>query len=293
MTRQHALAHALLLGCVGCGPDVSSPGGSGGQSGSSSTSGETSGSTTGAPLDCTEVVAENLVVDDDTDRAWLATVREVHGDLTIHRLGNTAQLSELGCLERIEGKLSLRENPDLVDLRGLSRLAEVDAIDIVDNTSLETLAGLDSLERTGFVQIIGNPALQRLELTSLTEVSDLHLGFAECPHNPGDPDSIDGPLLSGDNPQLASIDDLTNLRSAGTFAVLGQSAFNSTARIAEITRDLREDVGPLGIGASSTFMGNPNLAESEIAEVFAADGRDSYGSGTACENRDDDRECEC
>ena len=217
MTKLYCIA---LLGLsVACGP--SSGGGSSGADGQSGGAemkldlpAELPGtSSTGPDLECSVVVEESLTVDGQTDRAWLATVREVQGNLMVMNLSDSAHLDELQCLEVVGGWLRLHDNPDLVDLAGLGRLREFSGglgpsygLHVLRNPVLESLGGLTALKEIGGIEILSNPRLERLELQGFRRIGQLLIGSTACPDPAPPPGEPTGPReFSGDNPSLKEL----------------------------------------------------------------------------------------
>lgn len=297
MTSARLVVSAFL--CGGCGPGVAeaTSGDHSGESGAVVSSSSTSGTSTSSEEtsssggdECTEVVEGALLVNGETDLEWLATVREVTGQVNVVALPGSETLAEMKCLETVGGLFSVSENPELRSLSGMVRLKELGHAILYANPKLEQV-GLDALESVDILEVSGNPVLSMIGLPKVRAIRDLRLGGYSCPEWP-EPDTV--PVIGGDNPQLRGIDGLENLESSVTFVVSGQTGFVSTDRIVEVSELLHEGgIHADSIRIRSSFFGNPNLPETEIAKAFEAQGRENYDGDDACENRDDNRICEC
>lgn len=294
------VAFAAVCLVAGCGPVTAetTSGGNSGEAGGSVSSSSTSGTSTTSSEEisssggeeCTEVVEGALLVNGETDLEWVATVREVAGQLSVTALPGSETLAELKCLEKVGGGFFVDQNPELRSLSGMVRLKELNHAIIYENPKLEQV-GLDALESVDILEVSGNPVLSMIGLPKVRAIRDLRLGGYSCPEWP-EPDTV--PVIGGDNPQLRGIDGLENLESSVTFVVSGQTGFVSTDRIVEVSELLHEGgIHADSIRIRSSFFGNPNLPETEIAKAFEAQGRKSYDGDDACENRDDNRICEC
>jgi hypothetical protein len=82
-----------------------------------------------------------------TDISGLANVATTLEQISINRSGivSLAPLQGLGSTGPL-GLVQFQENPDLVDLSGLSEVTEIDALNLHFNDSLESLRGLENLE---------------------------------------------------------------------------------------------------------------------------------------------------
>lgn len=311
--KHRGLERPSLLLCVvaalplsGCGDSAAAPGGSDGAGGTGSTSSEgatgaggstlTTSETSTGDMSCTVRVQGDLIVTNDSDLEWLQTVQEVEGNVVVEGLSGSTVLEELRCLETVGGGLEVRNSPDLQDFSGLGNLQAIGerggvAILVEENPALRSLSGLVSLREVGIVAILGNDRLERLGLEGFEFIRGIRLGSEVCPAQASPDAPVPPPIFSGDNPMLTELDGLAGTEVLN-FVVRGQSAFVSTDEIEEVTLAYREKYGPNGGGVSHEFKHNPNLSESEIAAVFEADGVGIY-ENAACENRDDDRVCEC
>lgn len=284
----------LLL--AACGPDVGAVGETGGGDGGSSLTGAGSlsggaDSSFGTDAGCFEVVDGALSVDEGTDLEWLSTVREVTGQLTILSFSGTRDLGELRCLQSVGGAMAVRGNPNLESLAGLEMIRDVDDFLIVtENPRLRTLD--IPLERVRRLQVSSNPSLESLGLSMVQEMELLEVGYINCPEFP-DPETGLTPVIGGDNPLLQGVDGLESLRSDSVFLIAGQSGLVSTEGIVEVAESYQQQFPDGQVGVQSKFWGNPSLSEAEVSRVFDAEGRKSYGAAQACENRDDERECQC
>lgn len=90
----------------------------------------------------------NISIQSPEDLAELAQVkcRWIVGNVDITGVAGIKNLALLQRFERIEGKLTLRNNPDLESLVGLGKLLHVQDLHIENNHKLPSLLGLNSLE---------------------------------------------------------------------------------------------------------------------------------------------------
>ncbi|GAA4275552.1 T9SS type A sorting domain-containing protein [Aquimarina mytili] len=90
---------------------------------------------------------------------------EVIGNLTIEEgiAGNIINLDGLLGLERISGEFIITNNQELNNLIGLTRLREVDLIDIDNNPKLSTLIGLSNLEDLSYIKVSSNKSLLNID----------------------------------------------------------------------------------------------------------------------------------
>jgi hypothetical protein len=175
----------------------------------------------------------------------LIGIREVTGTLTIEGT-ESEQLEELSCLRRA-GSLHIVGNPDLVGLRGLSRLREIEGdLHIVGNAQLGDLRGLSELRgtigllpldrctpapeyacETAFV-IADNPSLETLAgLDGIEEIA----GHGRISGNGSlvDLDGLGGlhtvdELAVTDNLALTDLSALSSLESAFTLVISENAA---------------------------------------------------------------------
>jgi hypothetical protein len=208
-------------------------------------------STTGDPSPCADVHDGDLLVDDTTDLATLVTIREVTGSVTISRSDPPlADLSALGCLERIGGNLIVDETPVLADLTGLGRLSYLGKILTVQrNADMTSLAGLDSLRYVPYIHVNSGPSLERLGLRALQAVETITIG--SCNNDASSPGSL---------PSLAEIDAMDEMLSLGRLEVFGPTALTSLDGLRELA-GRRVHVGSL------KFWMNPDLPIAEIEDV--------------------------
>jgi hypothetical protein len=109
-----------------------------------------------------------LVIDTQAELDELVDVAVVRGHLEIR---GAADLSPLTCLMRIEGTLSIIQNPLLVTLSGLENLTEIsgDSV-IVENRSLTNIEALASVRSIhGDVTVEDNPRLPTCQVENLLE----------------------------------------------------------------------------------------------------------------------------
>jgi len=139
----------------------------------------------------------------------------VDGDLTIsgNNISNIAALSDL---ENVSGKLIIRNNPNLADIKPLTSLTSVGSLIVVNNTLIRTLNGLFNLSNIdGNLSIKGNAALVNFAgIGPFRKVLNL-----EISNNP-ELENIDGldklveadVILINDNVKLQNVDGLSRLR---------------------------------------------------------------------------------
>jgi len=144
----------------------------------------------------------------------------IRGDLTISCPG-CDDLTDLECVESVNGVLSIEGTDHLPSLVGLDSLAEAGSLVIDDNASLASLAALASLETSlGCLDIVYNGSLS--DLTGLEGVASVE-NDAKIFHNTGletvsglgGLTAIGGSLEIHDNPDLADLDGLGSLKSVG------------------------------------------------------------------------------
>lgn len=210
--------------------------------------------TTGDASPCVDVHDGDLLVDATTDLATLVTIREVTGSVTISRSEPPlVDLSALGCLERIGGKLIVDETPVLADLTGLGRLSYLGKSLIVQrNADLTSLEGLDSLRYVPYIQVTSSPSLERLGLHTLQAVGTITIGY--CDNDASSPSAV---------PSLAEIDAMDEMLSLGSLQVHGATALTSLDGL----RDLAERRVHVG---SLKFWMNHDLPIAEIEDVAGA-----------------------
>lgn len=157
----------------------------------------------GQPRECGTATHDgHVVIEGEADLAKLDGVRAITGELQVTRTSFTS-LDFLGCIEEVEGELTIFGNAELDDVSGLDALERTGASLIFsDNTGITELDGLGALtEVAGSVVIQGN--------TSLMGISGLR-----------SLDTIGGALNIRENDALEHIDGLRGLRTLGTqFAV--------------------------------------------------------------------------
>lgn len=104
-----------------------------------------------------------LVTQSDIDNASVIT--EVTGDVVIATQGGTTDpivnLDGLSKLESIGGNLTIKFNPQLSDTLGLLNLTDAGYVFINSNNSLIELDGLSSLAVVDGIYIMDNPSLER------------------------------------------------------------------------------------------------------------------------------------
>lgn len=178
-------AIVLLLSCGDDGPssDGDSSRASGGMVGSSSTSNEptipgsvsTTGSESGddANADCPDVLAGDLRLDTAQSVEAARGIRHVTGSVFI--TGEVESLEPLGCLESIDGALSINAT-SLRDLGGLEALTEIgDQLWVHANPELESLGRLQSLRFAASIRMSGN-GLTELGLSQLQGTREIVIG---------------------------------------------------------------------------------------------------------------------
>ncbi|HEY0136267.1 MAG TPA: hypothetical protein VGB85_19415, partial [Nannocystis sp.] len=108
-------------------------------------------------------IVESLVIDDTTDLDALGCIEEVNGDLTIGPTIALTSLAPLKNLRRVGGTLDIYDNAALVDLTGLDGLEEVGEWLIVRyNAALVTMDGLGALTRLNALEVSSNDSMVAL-----------------------------------------------------------------------------------------------------------------------------------
>ncbi|NVB40724.1 hypothetical protein G6O69_22990 [Pseudenhygromyxa sp. WMMC2535] len=136
--------------------DEAESGGSEAESTEDEGSGESGGS-----LDCKAVV-DHLEVIETSDRASVACVQEVLGDLTVGPTTTLSDLELLSNLRHVGGSLTIVGNLELSSLSGLEQLEHVSWLHIRRNHQLTDLHGLGGLVWIDEITISNNDALVEL-----------------------------------------------------------------------------------------------------------------------------------
>lgn len=191
----------------------------------------------------------DIYIDRADDVAMYQDVEEVNGNLWIDQ----SDLTTLAGLERIEwvgGDLVIggdRGNRSLVSLEGLQNLQRVEGnVSVTDNPVLADLGGLRGLLSTGQAMVIQrNDALSTFGMTSLESVGsyftiDTNIGLTNLDGLEGLHD-VDFTLAITSNTSLSSLYALRNLRSAGRLYVRYNIALPTCA-----AENLRQQIEALG-----------------------------------------------
>lgn len=94
----------------------------------------------------------------------LPDLERVTGDVILAANPGLTSLAPIGALDAVGGVVLVQGNDALVDLGGLGRLAQAQAISVVGNRALEDLRGLDELvEFPGSLRVANNPGLASLD----------------------------------------------------------------------------------------------------------------------------------
>ena len=270
----------VLIAALGlaCGPGTRTQdhtgGGSGGSTGGAST-GSISMSDTGVPFACPGARWHdgNLQIGEATDIDALRDVGGVTGWLAVSGT-NFADLEFLSCLELVGGNLSIRNNSQLRDLRGLEQVRALDeGLFIAGNDALEKLGALESLETIGHITLMSNPRLVDIGLPALRSTRRLTIGSCDDFDDDG----------HGNNASLAHIGDFPALESLRDISISGQTSVVSLSPLVALAERGVE------IGGAE-FRANPLLSAAEIDAFAAAAG---ITPEVVCENLDDDEEEEC
>ena len=151
-------------------------------------------------------------------------LREVSGNVII--TGDIASLASLGCLETIEGALSIRDTQGLRDLAGLHAVTDIGGqLSIHGNPELESLAGLSNLRYASWIHLSGN-GITHLGLDRLQATNSIAIG--DClPEGTGEPllEDFDGleSLLALSSVAVYSSPRLTGFSGLQAFAQRGGS----------------------------------------------------------------------
>ncbi len=142
---------------------------------SESSTTQASSDTSGASSPCPEVLEGDLILETQEDVEAASLLREVNGNVTI--TGDITNLESLGCLETIQGYLSIRDTQGLLDLAGLHAVTDIGGqLGVYDNPELETLAGLSTLRYASWIHLSGNGithlGLDRLQATNVITIGD-------------------------------------------------------------------------------------------------------------------------
>lgn len=214
--------------------------------------------------ECQRTVDGDVVVDDFGDFEELFDVSVIRGNLTVQGVEGLFDLFPLFCLTRVEGTFSLLENPDLPNLFGLDRLAEVESLVVESNPQLFSLSGLFSLFGVnGDLRIRSN--------VSLPTLSDLlPLGFIGGTLEISDNDSLFDlfsieSITSVGSVSITENDNLTTLEGLGSITGLAQLELRNNASLSDIfaLSSLREATG-------IRIEGNPSLTT--LTGLFRVEG---------------------
>lgn len=170
-------------------------------------------------LDCgTQTLPTYIIIEGEDDLAALDGVRVIEGELQINRTSFT-NLDFLGCIEEVQGELTIFGNAALTDISGLDRLARLgNGFVFSENTAITELAGLGSLTEIGqIVEVEVNGVLTPQPRGSLViQGNHAMKGISGMTSL----STIYGALNIRDNDALEHIDGLRALRTLGTqFAV--------------------------------------------------------------------------
>ncbi len=95
----------------------------------------------------------------------LGRLERIEGPLRLHQLTQLQDVMGLAALREVGGFLQITYNRELLSLRGLEGVHEVESLEITHNPKLRSLRGLSGLERVrGDVEIHGNTMLSGVEI---------------------------------------------------------------------------------------------------------------------------------
>ncbi|HET9959871.1 MAG TPA: hypothetical protein VFQ61_35510 [Polyangiaceae bacterium] len=128
------------------------------------------------PPDCRggPVLVDLRIEDDEQLERELSGRTRVVG--TLELTGSVRDLEPLHCLERVED-LVIHDAPQLLSLRGLEQLTEIDGgLELLNLPVLENLIGLPVLQQVGSIELQHNPRLVDLTgLLALNEYSEMNV----------------------------------------------------------------------------------------------------------------------
>jgi hypothetical protein len=131
-------------------------------------------------LESLVTVAGDFVIDRCprlTSLAGLKSLQKVGGTFTLQYLGMLSTIVGPQNLATV-GRLSIFENPQLLNLDGLASLTSVDVVYIFSCNSLVSVAGLRKISKVSELTVLFNPVLRDLGLTSLISItSNLEISF--------------------------------------------------------------------------------------------------------------------
>lgn len=151
------------------------------------------------------------------DLELLQGYTRVGGDLQIPE--GTTTLAALGCLEHVDGGLTIAGLPALADLTGLENLQHVGGLGLSDLPALDDTSALSGLrDIDGGMSLWGLPALRELaapaNLTTLTDVELVRLSALERWEAPIGVDELDRVMIAEVEPS-ASITALAGVTHIG------------------------------------------------------------------------------
>ena len=95
----------------------------------------------------------------------LGRLERIEGPLRLHQLSQLEDMMGLLALKEVDGFLQISSNQDLLSLRGLEGVREVESLRLTNNPKLRSLRGLSGLERVrGDVEIYDNAMLSGVEI---------------------------------------------------------------------------------------------------------------------------------
>lgn len=147
--------------------------------------------------------------------------------------GDIVNLDGLHSLDTIRGSLTIQDNPELLNIDGLSNLKSVASktyggIFIVSNARLTNIDGLSSVSDVGYNSGFGNSSITIASNSGLTSIEGL-IGIKRLPGN----------LLISDNDALTNLDGLDSLKAidiVGTLSISGNDALVDTDGLKGLTR---------------------------------------------------------
>ncbi len=146
----------------------------------------------------------------------------------------------LESLNTVEGDFTIRLNPQLMSLQGLSGLGEVGLLSIQNNNSLTTLSGINNLDNLHSLSIISNPILVSMAgFTSLTSLSgnfNINTNNALTSIATGTSlTSIGGEIRVSNNPVLVNLANLSSVTSQNALRIENNDSLLSLAGLENIT----------------------------------------------------------
>lgn len=132
------------------------------------------------PERCSQVHEGSLYILENTDLAALSDLGRVTEGLYIS-MGQRDQLdlSFLSCLHTVDLGLIVANNDLLESTEGLTNLQKLGSLSVTENPKLRVVAGFEQIHEFSLLELYRNPALEKIELDSITTVEFMQIGYCE------------------------------------------------------------------------------------------------------------------